>query len=47
MVDMKYNGFEWNSSTLLRGITSLSQNKEGMLKMMINKYVTNLERHWL
>jgi hypothetical protein len=43
MVDMKYNGVEWNSSTLLQGITSLSQNKESMLKIIINSYVTKLE----
>jgi hypothetical protein len=27
----------------LRGITSLPQNKEGMLKIIINKYATKLE----
>jgi hypothetical protein len=31
----------------LQGIISILQNKESMLKIIINKYVTKLKRHWL
>jgi hypothetical protein len=43
MANMKYNLVEGNSSTHLWGITSLPQNKESVLKIIINKYVTKLE----
>jgi hypothetical protein len=40
---MKYIWFEGNSNTILREITSLPQNKESMLKIIMNKYVTKPE----